>query len=82
MRLVFDASALLNIVRMLGPRALDYLRGGYILALTPYEVGNALWKEATLIKRITLDEALTLLESLERVYEVMSIVSPATRASS
>jgi len=67
----------LNIVRMLGPKVLDHLRGGCILILTTYEVGNALWKEATSIKRITLDGALTLLELLEEVYEAMSIVSPS-----
>ncbi|OYT49101.1 MAG: hypothetical protein B6U85_00055 [Desulfurococcales archaeon ex4484_42] len=57
MKVLLDASALLNIVRALGSEALDYIEGCYELALTPYEVGNAIWKEATLVKRITIDEA-------------------------
>lgn len=39
---VFDASALLNLIRFTGSNALDYLKGNYTLTLTPYEVGNAL----------------------------------------
>ena len=53
MRRVFDASALLNIIRLLGSEALPYLRGNNILTLALYEVGNALWKEATLLGKIS-----------------------------
>ena len=61
MKLVFDASALLNLIRNHGQDALEYLRGNYVLTLTPYEVGNALWKEAVLLNRVSIDEALLLL---------------------
>lgn len=76
MKPVFDASALLNIVRLLGPKAYDYLKGGFILTLTPYEVGNALWKETTLLSRITINEALTLLDLMEGIYRVLNVVFP------
>ena len=76
MKLVFDASALLNMIRQLGSKSLEYLRGGFILTLTPYEVGNALWKEATLIGRISVDEALTLLGLVKGIYRIMNMVSP------
>ncbi|WP_153801433.1 hypothetical protein [Hyperthermus butylicus] len=47
-RLLFDASALLNIIRgSVDPLAV--LEGGYLLDLTLYEVGNAVWKEAKLL---------------------------------
>ena len=49
MTLVYDSSALLNIVRLAGDRAIRYLKGNYILTLTPYEIGNALWKESILL---------------------------------
>jgi len=52
MSALLDASALLNIVRSLGRDSLDYIRGCYELTLTPYEIGNAVWKEATLLKRV------------------------------
>jgi hypothetical protein len=45
MSYVFDSSELLNIVRVLGEDALRYL----ISTLTLHEVGNALWREATLL---------------------------------
>ena len=76
MRFVFDSSALLNIVRVLGADALGYLRGNYILTLTLYEVGNALWKEATLLRRITAEEAATLLNIISNTCRMLSIVAP------
>jgi len=76
MRFVFDSSALLNIIRVLGANALGYLRGNYILTLTFYEVGNALWKETTLLKRITTEEATTLLNLLSNTCRVLNIVAP------
>lgn len=76
MKALFDASALLNIIRTYGSSALRYLRGSYILTLTPYEIGNALWKEATLIKSLTINEAITLLNMISKVYNCLNIVSP------
>ena len=76
MKLLFDASALLNLVRAAGAGALTYLRGNYILTLTPYEVGNALWKEATLLKRLKLGEAIELLNSMKQVYQTLNIITP------
>lgn len=76
MKLLFDASALLNIVRMLGADALEYLRGCYVLTLTPYEVGNGLWKEATLLRVININEALALVRYVSRVYGVVEFLEP------
>ncbi len=77
MKLLFDASALLNIVRSLGSDALEYLKGNYILTLTPYEVGNALWKEAALHGRITVNDALKLLGVFLRIYGFMHETAPS-----
>jgi len=76
MKYIFDASALLNIVRSLGPKAIPYLKDGYVLTLTLYEVGNALWKEATLLNRLSIDEALLLMEAIEQVYKLLNVISP------
>jgi len=76
MRFVFDSSALLNIVRVLGADALGYLRGNYVLTLTFYEVGNALWKEAALLGRITAEEASTLLNIISNTCRMLNIVAP------
>jgi len=77
MNILFDASALLNIIRMLGENAVNYLRGNDILTLTPYEIGNALWKEAALLKTISIEEALALLNYADKVYGVMNMLPPS-----
>ncbi|MCD6324512.1 MAG: type II toxin-antitoxin system VapC family toxin [Desulfurococcales archaeon] len=77
MKALLDASALLNIIRTQGREALRYLRGSYVLTLTPYEVGNALWKEATLIKRLTLEKAVTLLNAISRIFNCLNVVRPS-----
>lgn len=76
MKLVFDASSLLNVIRSTGSDAFKYLKGGYILTLTPYEIGNVLWKEATLIKRISIDEAFSILNLINKIYKFLIITSP------
>jgi len=76
MKLVFDASALLNLVRSAGSSAFNYLKGNYILSLTLYEIGNALWRETTLLKRIPVSEALSLLESISNIRKIMDTINP------
>ncbi|MEB3845449.1 MAG: type II toxin-antitoxin system VapC family toxin [Desulfurococcales archaeon] len=73
---LFDASALVNIIRQHGSGALDLVEGGYILTLTPYEIGNAIWKEAVLLNRINTDEAAKLLDQVSVVYNYMKTVVP------
>ncbi len=81
MNALLDASALLNIVRTLGSEALNYIKGCYELALTPYEIGDAIWKEATLLRRLTIDEALTLLNLASLIHRYLNIVNPRNIAT-
>ena len=76
MKLVFDASALLNLIRSAGSSAFNYLKGNYILSLTLYEIGNALWRETTLLKRISISEALSLLELISSICKIMNTINP------
>jgi len=76
MTLLYDSSALLNIVRSAGDRAIRYLKGNYILTLTTYEIGNALWKESALLKILSIDKATLLLRYIAQVYKIMNIVAP------
>jgi len=41
---LFDASAIILLIKRHPDTASTTLEGEYILNLTPYEVGNALWK--------------------------------------
>ena len=76
MRYLLDASALLNIVRRLGERSLKILKENYILTLTIYEVGNALWKETKLLKKLTVDEAEEIMKAVIALTKFMQIVEP------
>jgi len=81
MKRVYDSSALLNIIRFLGTDALPHLKGNYILTLTLYEVGNALWKEATLLNRLSVNEALSLMNTIEHACKVLNTISPRNTSS-
>ena len=52
--MLFDASSILTIVRELQGDAPDKLADGTTISLAYYEVGNALWRECFLLKRISL----------------------------
>jgi len=76
MKLVFASSALPNLIRSAGSRAFNYLKGNYILSLTLYEIGNALWRETTLLKRTSISEALSLPKSINNICKIMNTINP------
>ena len=49
---LLDASALLNIIVSRGQKALDVVRGHFVLDLTSYEAGNTLWRLSVLSEQI------------------------------
>ena len=76
MKYLFDASALLNLVRRLGEESLKILEENYILTLTIYEVGNALWRETRLLKRLTIDEAEEVMRAIITLIKFMQVIEP------
>ena len=76
MKYLFDASALLNLVRRLGGEALKILEENYILTLTIYEVGNALWRETRLSRRLTMDEAEAIMRAIITLIKFMQVIEP------
>ena len=78
MRAVLDASTIITLVKRHGDQAVDALEGSTTLALTPYEIGNALRTETQLTKTLTKKEADRLLYILYRLHAVLSIEAPAT----
>jgi predicted nucleic acid-binding protein len=44
MNLLFDASSILELIKVKGPDALQYVKGNYTISLVHYELGNVLWK--------------------------------------
>ena len=76
MKYLFDASALLNLVRRLGEESLKILEENYILTLTIYEVGNALWRETRLLRRLTMDEAEAIMRAIITLIKFMQVIEP------
>jgi len=81
LRYLFDASALLNSVRIHGDAIVDFIEKNecYALTFTRYEIGNALWKEAYLMKRIEADQALKALNFMSSLLSLMSIIDASNR---
>ena len=73
--LLFDASSVLTLLRLLREKAPDLLRGGSTISLVYYEVGNALWREYLLLKRITSREALKILKTIFMVLRTMDVTA-------
>ncbi len=76
--LLFDASSILTLVRELRRDAADKLADGATISLAYYEVGNALWRECFLLKRISRGEAEVLLKD---IYEIMGQMTVASLQS-
>jgi predicted nucleic acid-binding protein len=56
-RLLFDANAIFRLIRECPEKAMEKLMEGTTINLAYYELGNALWREAHLLKRISIEEA-------------------------
>jgi len=65
---LLDASAFILLIKKANVQTtFQHLQNSLILDLTVYEVGNALWKESTLAKYLTKEEAKT----LEKVAQII-----------
>jgi predicted nucleic acid-binding protein len=73
--LLFDASSILMIVRELKGEASDKLLEESTIPLVYYELGNAVWRESFLLKKINQEEAIRLLRSLYALVGQMELLS-------
>ncbi len=73
--MLFDASSILTIVRELKGDAPDKLAEGTTISLAYYEVGNALWRETFLLKRISRPQAETLLSEIYAIIGEMNVAT-------
>ncbi len=78
---LIDASSLLNIVRTLGENSVDRLKGQYTISLVYYEVGNAMWKESSILGRLTLEETSKILSFISKLHRHMNIIHPEQEKS-
>jgi uncharacterized lipoprotein YehR (DUF1307 family) len=63
---LFDSSA---IIVLCGEKRLDKLLDGWTVNLAYYELGNAVWKQVNVHKKITESEAEKVLDSLADAFK-------------
>jgi predicted nucleic acid-binding protein len=61
MKGLFDANAIMNLVANGASKAVDATRGGSVINLTYFEIGNSVWKTHQLLKKLSNEEARSLL---------------------
>ncbi|WP_243674925.1 type II toxin-antitoxin system VapC family toxin [Vulcanisaeta distributa] len=77
MSYLFDASSIMNIIKHMKRGALSILRGNYVLDLTMYEIGNALWKDVTLFRILTENEAVITYRDILEILNRMNVIKPS-----
>lgn len=71
---LFDASSLANLITRRGEEALYLLKNNYILDLTVYEVGNALWRMHA-IKKLSASDVEALMDVMADLVGRINMVS-------
>jgi len=71
MSCILDSSAIFKAVRS---DAVEAVAGNYTLELARYELGNTLWKEYELHKRINIEELKRLISLIKRVLALIQLI--------
>lgn len=71
--LLFDASSIFALAREFRGKAVDFLLEGSTISLVRYELGNAVWRECFLLKKISQDEAEKLLRTMFAILHEMDV---------
>ena len=74
-QLLFDSNIIYRLIRELPQDALEKLAEGTTIYLAYYELGNALWRECLLLKKISVDEAV---KSLDLMYLILGRMQVAS----
>jgi predicted nucleic acid-binding protein len=72
---LFDASSIFTLIRELKGDAPDILLEGSTISLAFYEIGNALWRECFLLKKINAEKTEILLQAAYEILEQMDVVT-------
>jgi predicted nucleic acid-binding protein len=71
MSYVFDAS---SIFKLIVEKRVRLLGGNYTVPLAKFELGNVVWKEVALYKRLKEDEGLKLISLISKILNTMNII--------
>jgi len=75
---LLDSSSVALVVRRLREKAVVVLQGSATLDLARYELGNVIWKECSLERTITVEEAEGRVADLAKILKAMEIVRVET----
>ncbi|MHA1834776.1 MAG: hypothetical protein ACTSV7_12405 [Candidatus Baldrarchaeia archaeon] len=76
MNYLFDTSSILNIIKSRKDAAIKVLKENYTLQLALYEIGNAIWKDITLLKSYSLDTGLKIISTVKKLLNYMNVINP------
>ena len=71
MTLLFDASAIFFFILRNEP---ERLAGSYTLDLAPYELGNAVWRQSVLLKRLNAEERNRVMDRASGLLGLMKVL--------
>jgi|Deesub1362A_J573_1020465.scaffolds.fasta_scaffold05899_3 predicted nucleic acid-binding protein len=72
---LFDSSSILIAVREFREKAIDIMSGNFTTSLALYEVGNVIWKESSLLRRVKQKQAIELLRAIFLIIKRMNIIN-------
>lgn len=72
-QLLFDSNIIYKLIREQPQDAVEKLVRGTTIYLAYYELGNALWRECLLLKRINIEEAQKSLDLMYSILEHMQL---------
>jgi len=75
MSYVFDASSILLLTRELGDKVVDVVKENLTASLAYYEIGNAIWKEHNILKRLDANEAAKALGFTFSLLKLMKVIT-------
>jgi predicted nucleic acid-binding protein len=74
-QLLFDTNVIYKLIRERPQDAVKKLLEGTTISLAYYELGNALWRECLLLKRISIEEAERSLDLIYLILDHMQVAS-------
>jgi len=81
-QLLFDSNIIYKLIREQPQDAAEKLANGTTIQLAYYELGNALWRECLLLKRISIEEAEKSLDLMYSILQRMQVASLDNEAGS
>lgn len=73
MKLLFDTSAIINLIQQLEEKAVPLLTDQFTLDLSFYEAGNVVWK-LNYRKTLSITDTIELLGRIQKIWDFMQVI--------